>query len=99
VVLRSAGGADASIIDHDDTSVNFEFADDTFYIYFVRYLTNRTATWSACRGRSRTSGRRPVHRRRSGTQLSNASSGPAGAGAVPGERADAQARRRVSLQA
>jgi hypothetical protein len=29
-----------SIIDHDDTSVNFEFADDTFYIYYVRYLTN-----------------------------------------------------------
>ena len=29
-----------SIIDHDDTSVNFEFADQTFQIYFVRYFTN-----------------------------------------------------------
>ena len=29
-----------SIIDHDDTSVNFEFADDTFYLYYVRYLTS-----------------------------------------------------------
>ena len=29
-----------AIIDHDDPSVNFEFADDTFEIYWVRYITN-----------------------------------------------------------
>jgi len=29
-----------SLIDRDDPSTNFEFADDTFDLYFVRYITN-----------------------------------------------------------
>lgn len=29
----------ASVIDHDDPGVNFENADDTFYLYFVNYQT------------------------------------------------------------
>ena len=35
-----AGEAYASVIDHDDGTINFEKADQSFYLYFVRVYQN-----------------------------------------------------------